>query len=75
MLQKKTDRGFGKPGVLAKEGGDPSNDFLRSGGAGLTGADGTGARLIREGAWLGGGGGGGGGGKGKGKEYPDEEAV
>ena len=40
MLQKKTDRGFGKPGVLAKEGGDPSNDFLRSGGAGLTGADG-----------------------------------
>ena len=33
MLQKKTERGFGMPGVLVWVGGDPSNDILEGGGA------------------------------------------
>ena len=70
-LQKKTERGFGKPGVLVSEGGDPSKDFLRGGGVGLAGAGGSGARPIGGGGCRGGGGGGGGGGK----EYPDGEAA
>ena len=33
MLQKKTERGLGRPGVLLRVGGCPSRDVLERGGA------------------------------------------
>ena len=38
-LQKKTERGLGRPGVLVRVGGDPSRDILVRGGGGAPSRD------------------------------------